>query len=689
MKENTLTTGRNLRWKRFSHKAYAAFSSLKKEVSIGVLTVSTAVCASVATVNAQTPETPYELRNYELEEIEVTGTRVPLTQAESAKMVTVITRSDIQAAAVHTINDLLKYAVGVDVRQRGEFGVQTDISVRGGTFDQITLLLNGVNITDSQTGHHSAAFPVSMNDIERIEVLEGPAARVFGTSAFTGAINIVTRNDKRSHVSAHAMGGAYGLFEGGARVNYTKGPFSNQLSGSFNRSDGATDNSDFRTTRGYYQGNYASSEVDVRWQLGYIDQAFGANTFYSFKYPNQYEELRRYMVSVQAETKGWLRFAPTVYWNRKHDNFQLVRGTGTGENFHLNDVYGANLNAYFNSKLGKTAFGAEFRNEGILSTSLGKELDEDKYVDIPGEKGKQFTHKDNRTNVSYYVEHNILLSQWTFSMGVMANMNTGLDHKYRFYPGVDVSYRPGIHWKLFASWNKALRMPTYTDLYYTAENLKGYSGLKPEQTEAFNIGARYRNTFLDVSLSGFYNKGKNMIDWIRYTKEDNVFYSVNYELDNMGIELASVIDFHSLLNENHFLNKLHLSYAYIHQERHDDTEFYISNYALAYLRHKFVARLDHRIWKNLSASWAFRWQHRMGNYEKLIGVNPDNPKEFLTTLEPYPSFGLFDLKLTWQGKNYNVFAEANNILDRKYYDLGNIPQPGIWIRGGVSYRFDL
>ena len=249
MKENKLTK-RDLHWKQFSHKSYAVFSSVKKEFTIGVLAIATLTFTSVESVSAQN-ETPAGLRNYELEEIEVTGTRVPLTEAQSAKMVTVLSRADIQAAAVHSINDLLEYAVGVDVRQRGEFGMQTDISIRGGTFDQITILLNGVNISNPQTGHHSADFPVSMNDIERIEVLEGPAARVFGTSAFTGAINVVTRNDKQSHVAAGLMGGDHGLFGANARVNYTKKAFSNQISGSLNRSDGATHNSDFHTERAY------------------------------------------------------------------------------------------------------------------------------------------------------------------------------------------------------------------------------------------------------------------------------------------------------------------------------------------------------------------------------------------------------------------------------------------------------
>jgi Outer membrane cobalamin receptor protein len=677
MKENTLTKRETIRWKQFNRKAYAAFVSMKKEFTIGVLTVSTAVCASIATVNAQTVETPYQLKTYELDEIEVTGTRVPLTDLQSAKMVTVLSREDIQAAAVHSINDLLKYAVGVDVRQRGEFGIQTDISVRGGTFDQITILLNGVNITNPQTGHHSAEFPVSMNDIERIEVLEGPAARVFGTSAFTGAINVVTKNDKRSHVATNLMGGAYGLFGGGVRMNYTKGAFSNQISGSYNRADGDRKNSDFGIGRAYYQGTYSSEQADVRWQFGFSNQSFGANTFYSAAYDNQYEELRRYLVSVQAETKGRLRFTPTIYWNRTRDHFQLIRGTNTGENFHMNDVYGVNLNAGFTTKLGKTAFGTEFRNEGILSTNLGKPLSEEQYVKVPGEEGIMFNKKDSRTNISYYLEHNILLRQFTVSLGVMANMNTALDHKYRLYPGVDISYRPAENWKLFASWNKALRMPTFTDLYYKSPTLQGNIGLKPEETQAINIGARYRTAIIDATVSGFYNKGKNMIDWVMYTAED-VYHSANFKLDNMGVELSATFNFRSMINENFLINKLHVSYAYIRQQRHDKTEIYKSNYALEYLRNKFVARLDHRIWNKLSAAWAFRLQDRMGNYIRYANV------ESTGKLVSYSPFSLLDVKLFWRDENCELFASFNNLLNTDYYDLGNIPQSGIWIQCGIN-----
>jgi len=129
---------------------------------------------------------------YALEGVVVSGSRVPLALGKSARMVTVLDSVTISSAPIHTVNDLLKYSAGVDVRQRGVSGMQTDISIRGGTFDQIAILLDGVNISDPQTGHNGFDLPVDMADIERIEVLEGPAARVYGTQSLVGAVNIVT-----------------------------------------------------------------------------------------------------------------------------------------------------------------------------------------------------------------------------------------------------------------------------------------------------------------------------------------------------------------------------------------------------------------------------------------------------------------------------------------------------------------
>ena len=162
-------------FKHFSRKGYALFSCIGREVLIGTLSISTLTYAKADGISTRTDFASDSLSREEvkLDEVIVTGSRAPLTQLQSAKIVEVITRDDIHRAQATTINDILKLATGVDVRQRGGFGVQTDISINGGTFDQITILLNGVDISNPQTGHNAADFPVSLQDIERIEVLEG------------------------------------------------------------------------------------------------------------------------------------------------------------------------------------------------------------------------------------------------------------------------------------------------------------------------------------------------------------------------------------------------------------------------------------------------------------------------------------------------------------------------------------
>ena len=145
---------------------------------------------------------------------------------------------------VQSVNDLLKYVAGVDVRQRGDLGAQTDISMRGGTSDQIAVFLNGINICDPQTGHNAVDFPVDVHDIDRIEVLSGPAGVAYGSSSLTGAINIVTKKAAGREVSAHAEGGSFGFFDGGASFGWTAGDFSSKLSASYLRSDGFSRNSE-------------------------------------------------------------------------------------------------------------------------------------------------------------------------------------------------------------------------------------------------------------------------------------------------------------------------------------------------------------------------------------------------------------------------------------------------------------
>ncbi|MFA6831396.1 MAG: TonB-dependent receptor [Bacteroidaceae bacterium] len=671
------------RWSQFDNTPYAAFCSLKRQVTIGVLSFAMLTLGFANCATAQENLTAEQLQPYALEEVEVTASRLPLGELEAARPVTVLSRQDIQGSAIHSINDLLKYAVGVDVRQRGGFGVQTDISVRGGTFDQITVLLNGVNITNPSTGHFSADFPVAISDIERIEIIEGPASRVFGTSSFAGAINIVTKAAQHSGADIRLMSGQYGQFQGGASVNLSGKKVQQQLSSNWGRSDGAVDNSDFIQRKGFYQGQLQDQAIDMQWQFGVSSQDFGANTFYSAKYADQYEKTRKYMGSIKGKTKGKIvQIEPVVYWNRTKDHYILMRDNPAAyQNYHKIDVYGHALNAYFNTALGRTAIGTEVRWESILSTSLGKPVPEEHQKPVH-ENGLKYGKSDRRTNYSFYAEHNILLEKWTFSMGVMANKNTYLGSGVNFYPGIDISYRPDSNWKVFASWNKGMRLPTFTDLYYKSPTTAGNLDLKAEKTQAWSTGISYRSPAWEMRLEGFYHKGTDMIDWVMYDLND-IYHATNFALDNMGVEVNSTLRLNTLFPQQRFLKNIHLGYNYIHQERHDDQVFYKSSYAMQYLRHKIVADLNMQFSPRLTAKVSYRFQERMGDY-----IAYDDAHQSTGELIAYKPYGVVDAKVTYQAGTLQLYAEANNLFDAQVIDLGNIPQPGLWARGGLVYHIN-
>lgn len=679
-----------IRWHQFSRRGDAVFRSLGREIVISTLSVATLLTATPQTAQAQTaaPRDGGSEREVEVGEVTVTASRVPMPMEQTARIVSVMTREQLKDCPAQSVNDLLKHCASVDVRQRGGFGIQTDISINGGTHDQIVILLNGVNISSPHTGHLAADLPISIDDIERIEILEGAASRVYGTSAFSGAINIVTRGltpttsqGGRTPIrgAVGVNGGSFGTWGVNGSIGHAK---IGTLSAGYEQSDGGTANSDFKKMRAYYQGGADLKDVDLNWQLGMSRMDYGANTFYSGKYPNQYEEGRRYMGSVSLKTKGRVKLMPTAYFNRALDHYQLIRGTSTAENFHMTDVYGLTVNAQTTWKLGTTALGADLRNEGILSTALGRPLAEDQYVSIPGHDG-QYKKRDNRTNVSYFLEHDVLLDRWTFSFGLMANMNTGLDYRYRLYPGIDVSFRPSQQWKLYASWNMAQRMPTFTDLYYKSPTQEGNTGLKPERTSEFTLGTGLRLQGLKADVRMFHRHNSAMIDWVM-TPDDAVndfttYHATNFRLDNMGFTVGAHLLFAELMGRESVLRTFSANYSYLHQKRYDDHEIVASSYALDYLRHKLVLRLDAQLCKRLSATLSYRWQQRMGSYMKYEAGK--------STAQSYAPYGLLDLRLSYTGRHFDAYVEGNNLTSHRYYDLGNVLQPGFWLMTGVKWKF--
>ena len=594
-------------------------------------------------------------------------------------MVTVLERADIQAAPVQSINDLLKYAVGVDVRQRGPIGAQTDVSIRGGNNEQITILLNGINICDPQTGHNAFDFPLDISDIERIEVLEGPAGRVYGTSSLVGAINIVTRRATENALDAHLDGGSYGYLNAGARVAVT-GKTSHSVSANFTRSDGYSRNkagglnADFNGGKAFYQGSYDDEQISVSWHAGVSGKGFGSNTFYGAKWDDQYEHVLKTYTAIQAENKqGRFHLKPSIYWNRSADRFELFRNAADKYpfNYHRTDVYGVNLNSYFDWALGRTALGAELRNEDLVSGNLGEPLSKKHHIHGTD---RDYEYGLNRTNISFVLEHNILLSRFTLSAGVVAVKNSWNEMNMRVYPGIDASYRFGDNWKVYASYNTSLRMPSVTELYYSVGGHKADKHLKPEELSAVEGGIKYASHTVEGSLSIYHNHCRNLIDWVRRTNDaDAPWESVNFtKVNALGVEAALTLELAQLMTGQSILRKLNMAYNYINQDK-VESEGLQSQYTLEYLRHKLVCNLQMHLISQLNLGLNYRFQDRTGTYTDSDG-----------NVQKYKPYGIIDARLSWDTPNYNLYLEANNLFDKTYVDFGHIPQPGIWIMAGVS-----
>jgi iron complex outermembrane receptor protein len=298
----------------------------------------------------------------------------------------------------------------------------------------------------------------------------------------------------------------------------------------------------------------------------------------------------------------------------------------------------------------------------------------------------KYTRSDNRTNVSYFAEHNFLLNKFTLSLGGLLNHNTALVDEFKFFPAVNASYRIGaknfLPLQIYASWNQATRMPTFNDLYYTTATHTGYANLEAEMSEAFELGAKYTHRFLRANIAGFYIKGRNMIDWVK-EQPDALWESRNHtKVDRMGVETSAVLNLAELAKnilqraENLPPLQLTLGYAYIHQNVLENE--LISNYTLNHLRHKFTVNLHHEVIKNLTLSWNFRWQERVGSYVKYVDLRPAK------TLN-YKPFSILDVKANYAFKTMNIFVNANNVFNAVHVDFGNIPQPGRWITTGVSF----
>jgi len=640
-----------------------------------VLSVAYLVSVPAVVVSSE-PDTTGVRMKFDLEEIEVSASRVPVLYSQIARVLTVIDRAEIERAPAGNVQDLLEYVAGIDIRQRGAEGVQADISIRGGSFDQTLILLNGINITDPQTGHHNLNLPVSLAQIERIEILEGPAARVYGPNAFSGAINIITRQPGKNSVSARLGTGSFGYWNADLTGSFKTGAMGHMLSGSRSSSDGYISNTDFVSGGLFYSGNLELDAGKLQLQGGVSGKGFGANSFYTPVYPNQYEQVQTIFSSVKFASASKLNLTPSLYWRQHTDEFQLFRNNPAvwykGHNYHRTDVWGANMNSWFLWGAGKSSLGASFRSEHILSNVLGEPLDE--LVEITNREGF-YTHSKIRKYYSLFFEHIIQYNNWFFTAGIMGNHIS--DHKggMNFFPGADVSYSLTPEVKFVASVNSSMRMPTFTDLFYEGPVNAGNPDLEPEKSLSGEGGIKWATRHLSGHFIYFHRKGSNLIDWVK-VEGDEKWRPMNHtQITSEGTEF-SLNWYPALQLHKNLPDRIQVSWLYNQQDKAESN--LLSYYILDNLRHKLVASVTKNFFNRLSIDLRFMYQDRNGGFS--LYENGSYAVE-----KPYPPFWIADVKTSYRIKDLQTYVSVSNLLNNEYYDLGNVVQPGRWIKAGISY----
>ncbi|MFI3259526.1 MAG: TonB-dependent receptor [Rikenellaceae bacterium] len=648
-------------FRRWSRKGYSAFASLHRSVTIGVLWVGmTLISLASNETFASTVDSTALLRTVELRDVGVTHSKGNPTRSDMLSTPIFDRKVEI-AAPLQTLESALRLSPSIDVRERGSKGVQADISIRGGSFDQTQVMLNGINFTDARTGHQTHSLPIDIESVTGIELIDG----VSGVGAYAGAINIRTAPIKsEDYIRVDLSGGSYGYAYGNLSGGYSKGRFSLFGVGSYRRSDGYTYNTGFENWNGYLRSTYDSE----RWgffdaQVGFQRREFGANGFYSLSNPEQYETTHTALGSLRwvKDLGKRLTLNSSVSYRKNLDNYEWIRHSTVGENFHNTDNIGAELYVDHLSSWGKTTLGADYTYNHIWSTNLGEEVDEP--------NGK-YDCEDERNIGNFYLRHTKSWSRYSLSgsVGVSAT-------PYGASPiwSIAGTYTPIEGLVVEAGANESMRLPTFTDLYYSSATQIPDPNLQPESATTYHISSSFARGRWSTNAEVYLRNGRNIIDWT-HSAEDGVNDSNNdmyharqiTELTTYGVEWSGSY------SVGGFVDRVMLSYGYITQDKSSGDM--ISLYAQNYMHNKAVASITLRPHPNVSIVLTGSLFDRMGNYMAADGST--------IGYEPYATL---DGRVSWERGKWRVYLDATNITSTKYYDYGGLEMAPIWVVSGLSY----
>lgn len=449
----------------------------------------------------------------------VTGTAQPIPFAEADRDVTSIKIPERQRPLYDSWFDLLNLDPSLDLEQRAPGGFLADLSIRGATFGQTLVLLNGMRLDDVQTGHFNLDLPIPMEMVSGMEVLKGSGSTLYGSDAIGGVVNVIAEPLDHNELRVLAGAGNFGFNEQHAIASFGEGWWREELAGARDFSTGFMPDRDYRNLA-------LSSLSQLRSRLGagsilfaYSDRPYGANQFYG-PYPS-WERIKTWFMSAH-QNLGEKTEASFAY--RRHtDLFVLFRDDPQiYTNRHLEDSWQGDLRRHDNLPVhGVISYGVEGLSEGIQSTNLG-------------------IHR--RARGSGYVFYDLRsLRRYSLSLGIREEVY-GV-HQVATSPSASGAVWFSERFKLRASASRAFRLPSFTDLYYSDPSNLGNPYLKPESAVSYEAGLdAFLRRNIRAFVTVFQRQDKNVIDYVA-PPGSIVYMATNFDnLTFTGVETGVAWD---------------------------------------------------------------------------------------------------------------------------------------------------
>jgi len=596
-----------------------------------------------------------QVKLYEIDSLVVTATRLE-HKFSATRSVSTVSQPDIFLFPVQSAAHLMGYGFGVSISSRGAPGVQADLSLRGAGFEQVLVLLDGVRMNDPQTGHHNTNLPVSLNSIERIEVLRGQSSVLYGPDAFGGVINIITKSASPEKTFFTVRAGSFHTTNLAFTTTIPKNTFTNRFSFETSRSNGYTDksgwnispsvipNTDYKINTLNWKTAYTGAKLNLTAESGILEKSFGAYNFYVSN-GSEFERIQSAFSAINCSYEHSPSFTTTysIHFKQHRDHYTLSRyrpALYTAD--HITERFGAEWTGRIQTAdAGSLVFGVEGIQESIRSNRLGNWITE---------RFAAFSEYGN-----------------TFKNDILLDFGARLDNHSvwgtEFNPSIGIGYVVTPHLLVKSSFGRSFRAPTFIELYNPSisKNI-GNPALKPETAVTLDFGTDYSwGNKLKGSTTYYFRNQKRTIDWI--STDSQTFQVVNiFTMHSWGVEQN--IQLHCSGTELRMpaisSAGLRISYIYLNQDK--KPQGIVSRYVFTQPQHYLTLAPAITVKQlNLSAGT---------NYKNYPGFNT-----FLT----------LDSKISYIVGSFQFAIDGFNLTDTHYQEIRNVPMTGRALYFSITY----